>query len=301
MPRESTHLDKIMDLHNRTANLQVVFVDIEKYSQRRTLTQIGVIDSFTECLRNSLNETSKNFIDYAQSNEINFQNDIIKLPTGDGAAIIFSFDGLHDIHLNFAISLLNAISKHNAKDICEKFEENGWCNCHPNFNVRIGISEGKGIIFKDLDSNYNVAGSVINFAARVMSLSDSNQIIFTEESYRQIIDMVDDPFLYDHFQEYKGIRIKHDLKVNIYQYTDKDKEFINSIPPDDLLMRKKAEEAMVKLSSVMGVPFLGNSDVGLDKKALVHVLETIADSMSTGMSAVKQLSAIEHAEKTEDS
>ncbi len=273
MTKKSAHLDKIMSHHNRTANLQVVFVDIEKYSKRRTLTQIGVIDSFTKCLSESLNDTSKHFIEYAQNNEINFQHDIIKLPTGDGAAIIFSFDGLHDIHLHFATTLLKSIHNHNTENECEKFLNNGWCNCHSNFNVRIGISEGKGVIFNDLENNYNIAGSVINLASRVMSIGDSNQILFTEEAFRQIIDMVDDPFLYDRFEEFTDVKIKHGVKINVYQYKDEDSDFINSVPPEDLLMAKKADGAMEKISSAMGIPFLKSESLeGIDKMELINLV-----------------------------
>ena len=45
MSSDSQLLSEITTKHNRTAVLQVVFLDVEKYSQRRTLTQIGVIDS----------------------------------------------------------------------------------------------------------------------------------------------------------------------------------------------------------------------------------------------------------------
>jgi hypothetical protein len=80
----------------------------------------------------------------------------------NGAAIIFSFDGLHDIHLFFAKKLLENINALNKINMCDKFIEQGWCNCHSNFFVRIGVSEGKGILYKDLNDGYNVAGDVIN-------------------------------------------------------------------------------------------------------------------------------------------
>ena len=91
----SEHLNQIMSKHNRIANLQVVFVDIEKYSKRRTITQTEVIDRFTEILLQALVKTSKEYVQYAQANGVNFKTDIITIPTGDGAAIVFAFDRLH--------------------------------------------------------------------------------------------------------------------------------------------------------------------------------------------------------------
>src|SRR5579883_3218564 len=189
----SNHLDEILSRQNRTTNLQVVFMDIEKYSQRRTLTQIDVIDAFTVCLRNSLSEISKKYVNYSQENGINFKEDIITLPTGDGAAVVFTFNGLHSIHLDFAKTVLQQVFDHNSRHMCPKFAAQGWCNCHSSFFVRIGISEGKGVLYHDVNSRYNVAGNVINMAARVMGQADRSQIVFTEEAYRQIIDLIDDP------------------------------------------------------------------------------------------------------------
>lgn len=100
MSGESKHLNAILTRHNRTANLQVVFVDIVKYSKRRTLTQTEVIDQFTACLTRALKALARDHIDYAQANQLNFSTDVIVIPTGDGAAVLFSFDGLHDAHLD---------------------------------------------------------------------------------------------------------------------------------------------------------------------------------------------------------
>jgi class 3 adenylate cyclase len=195
MAHESQHLSQIMEKHNRIANMQVVFTDIEKYSMRRTQAQIDVIDALMQCMKDALASISKTYIEYSQSRALNFQSDIITLPTGDGAATVFTFDGLHDIHLSFALSLLESAQSLRDKESCAKFKDEGWCNCHPYFNLRIGISEGKGIIFKDLREQYNVAGGVVNMSARIMGLGDRNQIMFTQEGYNQIVDMVDDPHL----------------------------------------------------------------------------------------------------------
>jgi hypothetical protein len=144
----SIHLDEIINRHNQIANAQVVFVDIEKYSKRRTQSQIAVINSFTACLEGALAETARQYVEYTQNNNINLQTDIIKIPTGDGAALGFTFDGLHDIHLNFARSLLKGAYDRRAGEVCDRFNEDGWCNCHAYFNLRVGISEGKASFIK---------------------------------------------------------------------------------------------------------------------------------------------------------
>lgn len=229
MNNQSQHLENIMNKHNRVSTLQIVFVDIEKYSKRKTKIQIAIIDEFTSCLKHALKEISHQHFEYFQSGNLNYQDDTITLPTGDGAAIVFSYSGLYEIHLDFARTLLQTVYQHNKKSECDKFQENGWCNCHSNFNLRIGISEGKGLIYRDLNGGYNVAGDVINMAARVMGLVGRNQIAFTADAYKQIVDLVDDPYLVDRFIEYPEVSIKHDAKLTVYQYID-DIEGLNSEP-----------------------------------------------------------------------
>lgn len=277
----SNHLNAIMGQHNRVANLQVVFIDVEKYSQRRTLTQIQVVDRLTEAMRNALGYISKEYIEYAQSNSLNFQEDIIRLPTGDGAAIVFTFDGLHDVHLKFSLELIKLIHESNEDNRCERFNEDGWCNCHSNFNITIGISEGRGIIYKDLNDRFNVAGGVVNMAARAMSMADRNQVIFTEEAYRQIIDMVDDPHLVEHFIEFQNMRIKHGNTLTVYQYVDNNLGFLNNAAPDHAMQLRAIENAMGKMSALgIGPTFNMSSTKEMDPTQFVSQIEKFADLMS---------------------
>lgn len=275
----SKHLDQIIDKHDHIANLQVAFVDIEKYSQRRTLTQTAVIDRFMKCLANALEKVSQQYVSYAQTNDVNFQNDIVKLPTGDGAAVAFSFDGIHDIHLTFAKALLQEIEALNQTTPCDKFSEQGWCNCHPNFGVRIGISEGRGIVYKDINSNYNVAGSVVNSAARVMNAGDRNQILFTDDAHDQIVDMVDDPDLVDRFRVFRDVRIKHNIKVVLHQYLGEGESYISSDPPDQLAYAERSQEVLRKLSG-SGLPMPNMDDAYTNKDQMLKAMELVASTFS---------------------
>lgn len=279
MPAQSTHLEEIIRRHNNTATLKVVFLDIVKYSKRRSVNQVNVIELFTNILRQSMQEVAKQNINYAQDNNINFKDDVIALPTGDGAAIIFSFEGIHDIHLFFALSVLKAIHGYNQDNICDRFREQRWCNCHSNFDVRIGISEGKGIIYKDVNNMYNVAGHVINLASRVMGKMDGSQIGFTEEAYKQLIDMVDDPNLSDNFQEFTGVKIKHEEEVSIYQFLGGDLDFVSSIPPEDLGMRDKMGKVIEKLEKSGFVAPIAPM-LGLTPEKMLSMMEAFSDIMS---------------------
>lgn len=277
----SAHLEDIINRHQQTANLQVVFLDIEKYSKRRTASQIDTIHAFTRLLRHALDDTSSRYSSYAQSNAVDLRRDVIVLPTGDGAAVVFTFDGLHDIHLNFALAMLKRTDDHNRENPCEKFLASNWCNCHSNYLVRIGVSEGKGIVYRDVNAGYNVAGDTVNMAARVMALADGAQICFTADALKQVVDLVDDPQLVDRFVEYKGIEIKHGLKVDVYQYVGEGDSFLRTDPPGTLRLFTQMREAGDRMRK-LGLPFPKLDEV--DRDQMIRMVEGVVGAMA-GMTA----------------
>lgn len=239
--------------------------------------QADVIDAFMACLRDALQRTSQQYVAYAQDNDLNFQKDVIALPSGDGAAVALPFEGLHNVHLFLAKELLRTVHEHNKKHSCEKFSEQGWCHCHPAFNLCIGISDGKGIIYRDINDAYNVAGTVINMAARVMGLAGPQQILFSEDAYRQFIDMVDDVRVDERFREFRSVPIKHDLSINVFQYVEPEAEYLNSNPVEKLDMAEKATKLMKNLSTTFGVP-MPTEALALDMTKALTVMEAVSRS-----------------------
>jgi len=266
--------------------MKVVFLDIEKYSQRRTASQIDVIDVFTSCVNKALEDLSKNNINYSQENKVNFKRDIIVLPTGDGAGVIFSFEGLHEIHLSFALSVLKYVNANNLQSTCEIFEKEGWCNCHNNFNIKIGISEGKGIIYKDINGNYNAAGGIVNMASRVMEMSERNQIMFTTEAFNQIVDMTDNANMISHFAKFEDVEIKHKLKVNVFQYIDSMNPCVNNMAPSDLLIKERMKEITNRVKNI-GLVIPGINDDQCDKNQMVDYIENLINAITKLTDVVK--------------
>jgi hypothetical protein len=195
-----------------------------------------------------LTEISQRYVSYSQANDLNLRANTIVIPTGDGAAIGFPFGGLHEIHLRFALTLLERTSEARSAAPCEKFNENGWCHCHPYFNLRIGVADGRAIVYKDVNSNYNMAGTVVNYAARVMGIVDGNQVAFTADAYRQIVDMVDDPALADRFREYPGVTIKHGERISLYQYIEPGVNGLNIDEPVKLLVDQNMRGLMEEMN-----------------------------------------------------
>lgn len=208
--------------------MQIVFVDIVAYSKRKSQKQLAVIDAFTKLLESTITETAKINSLYFQQNDINFREDIVILPTGDGVVLGFPFDTIFDLHLNFSVQLVKSIYKRNIKANCPLFDEQGWCDCHDSFNLRIGLSEGKLILYKDINDSYNIAGNAINMAARVMSFGGSNQILLAEEAYKQYIDITKKSNVETLFRVYPHVKIKHGLTIFMYQYIDPAVKGLNS-------------------------------------------------------------------------
>lgn len=239
----SRHLANIVNNNYGSASLQVVFSDIEKYSLRKSTTQREVVDKFTELASSARRRVSELYVEYAQSHDLNFSNDIINIPTGDGLAVVFSFDGLERIHLDFAENILEMVHDHNVTNDCAKFVDNGWCNCHDSMRVRVGIASGKGIVYLDINEAYNVAGNSINLAARVMGQVDGMQIALTEDAYETLIDMTTDTDLEEQFRRFENIRLKHGLRADIYQYCPSAHDFVDSGLPKDLDIQVRMQRA----------------------------------------------------------
>jgi class 3 adenylate cyclase len=259
MPTVSRHLDDIIDRENHIAALQVAFADIEKYSQRRTQSQAAVIAAFTRILAGALEQVASRYAGYAGKADINISTDVIRLPTGDGAAIVFPFQGVPDFHLTFARQIISAVSEHNESNPCERFETDGWCNCHDNFRLRVGLAEGRGVVFKDLNGNYNAAGTVLNTAARIMGLVDGQQVAVSDDAFKQLVDLVDDPAIGDRFRAYDSVSIKHGHRITFYQYLGDENDGIDPSEPRGLVLVRDARDAIESLTTM--VPVFGALDV----------------------------------------
>ena len=231
MNTKSPHLERILDTEQGVTPMQVVFVDIEKYSKRTSSSQKNVIDKFSTCLQRALTETAKHFIEYIQKAKLNLNTDVVTLPLGDGAAIVFPFSGPNNFHLCFAETLLSIITEMNSSEACDIFLRDGWCNCHSKFNLRIGISSGDGIIYKDVNKQFNVAGTVINEASRVMNHANPNSILVSTNAYQRIIELSTDGSIIKQFGKGQDITVKHGINLTVYELKGDDKSVDEASEP----------------------------------------------------------------------
>lgn len=247
----SQHLDGLIERNFGATSMQVVFLDIEKYSRRKSTAQRHIIDLFTTQVQQALNSLGQSHIEEIQRRNLNLSRDVIRLPTGDGMAIVFTFDGAEAMALDFCVAYMKENHENNTRASCERFAKDHWCNCHNNFRVRSGVAVGKGIVYKDINKQYNVAGNAINVAARVMGLADGGQVLFDAEAYRSVIDMTTSTDLEERFTNLGALEVKHGVKVNVYQLTPPDCVFINSELPGPAALQQQ----MQRLRDAMPVGF----------------------------------------------
>jgi class 3 adenylate cyclase len=269
----SAHLDHIIDKQHGSTNATVVFLDVVKYSMRKSIVQQRVIQAFNETLRQTIESVSAKHVTDSQKQKLNLADDIVKIPTGDGAAIVFPFQGLQNIHLDFALEFLNHSLSYRKDIICDAFSANGWCNCHSFFDVRIGISDGKVIVYKDINGSYNIAGGTINIASRVMGLADRQQIIFTLDAYNNIIDMTEDTTLEDSFIKHGNVNVKHDISVSVCQYIGKGENYLNKDVPVQIDISQR--ENILKKSSPLFAD--NNPKSPAEQLKRLEVLEILKD------------------------
>jgi hypothetical protein len=271
----SNHLEAVITKNHGSTTMQVVFFDIVSYSKRKSTAQYALIEKFTVLVNQALNLVGQKYLQYAQDHDANFAHDIIKIPTGDGAAVVFTFEGLQKIGLDFIDCLLEAIHAHNTQNTCERFVSSGWCNCHTSFYVRVGASEGRGIVFKDVNGLYNVAGTTMNLAARVMGLGDRMNVLLTASAYRNLVDMTTDIALEEQFREYTNIQIKHGVTLNLYQYCPSDRVWVSALEPEYLRLSNK----MSSMKSAMAIPGLERFDT-MEREDQAHAMEEVVDLMA---------------------
>ena len=88
------------------------------------------------------------------------------------------------------------------------------------------MSHGEGIIYRDINGNFNIAGGVVNLASRVMATAGPNEIAFTEAAYRHYVDFSRNPVVYaEYFRKRPSVQIKHDQVLDVYIYRGRKSPF----------------------------------------------------------------------------
>src|SRR5919204_2028208 len=159
----------------------VLFMDIVGYSKRLIDEQRRLLDTLNQIVRNS--ETFR---------EADGAGKLIKIPTGDGMALVFR--DTPEAPVQCAIEISRALKE------------------HPELPLRIGVHSGpvSGVI--DVNERANIAGGGINVAQRVVNCGDAGHILLS----KHVAEDLDE---YEHWRpllhDLGSCEVKHGVRLGI--------------------------------------------------------------------------------------
>src|SRR5438067_7032390 len=233
----------------------VLFIDIVGYSKLLIHEQTEQLQKLRELARAT-----------EQFRAAQAEGKLLRLPTGDGGALVFSDSP--ETPVACALEISKALKN------------------YPNLRVRMGVHSGPVKEVTDLNEQANIAGAGINIAQRVMDCGNVGHILLS----KRVADDLEQygrwrPLLHD-----LGIcEVKHGATLGVVNlYSD---EFGNPETPKKF----KAEEAAEKKPSV---PILRKSIALLpfenlsDDKANVYFADGIQEEILTRLSRIGDLKVI---------
>src|SRR5213080_2167436 len=167
--------------------VHVLFLDIVGYSKRLTDEQQALIAQLNQVVRSSTAFQKAEAADR-----------LIKIPTGDGMALIFYNSPEQPVECALEIS-----------------RELKW---FPELPVRMGVHSGPVSAVTDLNDRTNAAGIGINVAQRVMDCGDSGHILLSQRVAEDLQQYGRwRPYLHDLGE----VEVKHGIQVHVFNlYTD---------------------------------------------------------------------------------
>src|SRR5207237_2781500 len=91
----------------------------------------------------------------------------------------------------------------------------------------------------------NIAGDTVNMASRVMDLADAGQIFLTQMAHNLIVNFI--PSMEQQFREYRQAQIKHNERIDVYQYIDERREGLDVSPKAGLGLAADALETAAQI------------------------------------------------------
>ena len=194
----------------------VLFMDIVGYSKL-------LIDEQTR----QLQTLRKIVLATDECSRVRRAEDLIRLPTGDGLALVFFTDP--EAPVRTAVEVSRALKQ------------------NPEIKLRMGIHSGFVNRISDINSNTNVAGVGINIAQRVMDCGDEGHILLSK---RVADDLVQLERWSEYLDDLGDAEVKHGVIVHLFNLRGSD--FGNTEVPIKLRKAPKSR-SYKKAATVMAV------------------------------------------------
>src|SRR5438094_544183 len=247
----STEIKKKIELEV----VHVLFLDIVGYSKRLTNEQQTLIDQLNQVVR-----SSEEFQSAQEAGRL------IKIPTGDGMALVFYKSPAQPVECALEIS-------HALKT-------------YPELRVRMGVHSGPVSTVTDLNDRTNAAGIGINVAQRVMDCGDAGHILLSKR-------VAEDLEQHGHWQpqlhDLGEVEVKHGVRVHVFNLYNK--ELGNSEVPEKLRQAKEQTASAVARRGeelwVAVLPFKSSGDAEMESFA-----DGLGEDITTGLSRFRYLSVV---------
>src|SRR5438132_10632060 len=165
----------------------VLFIDIVGYSKLLINEQSDQIQTLREIVRGT-----------EQFRLADAEDKLLRLPTGDGGALVFR--NSLEAPVLCALEISKALKN------------------HPELRVRMGIHSGPVNEVTDLNEQANIAGAGINIAQRVMDCGDAGHILLSK---RVADDLEQYPQWRSHLHDLGECEVKHGARIHAVNfYTD---------------------------------------------------------------------------------
>jgi len=160
-------------VHLETAH--ILFLDVVGYSRLLVNEQREVLQQLNEAVRGA-----------PQFRKSSAAGKLIRIPTGDGMALVFFQSPEEPVHC--AMEIAKALKN------------------YPHIRLRMGVHSGPVDQVTDVNDQTNVAGVGINFAQRVMDCGDAGHILISK---RVADDLAQDSLWQPLLHELGEIEVKH--------------------------------------------------------------------------------------------
>jgi TolB-like protein/class 3 adenylate cyclase/Tfp pilus assembly protein PilF len=172
------------DDHSTDVKLEighVLFIDIVGYSKLLINEQSGLLQKLKEVVRGT-----------EQVRLAEVQGKLLRLPTGDGGALVFRTSP--EAPVLCAIEISKELKR------------------HPELRVRMGVHSGPVNEITDLNEQANIAGAGINIAQRVMDCGDAGHILLSRHVAE---DLEQYPRWRPYLHELGECEVKHGVRVGV--------------------------------------------------------------------------------------
>src|ERR1700730_10149796 len=165
----------------------VLFTDIVGYSKLPMDEQEELLMQLQEAVRQT-----------SEFSRAEAADELIRLPTGDGMALVFFRDA--EAPVRCALELSRALRN------------------HPDLKLRLGIHSGPVYRVADINANRNVAGGGINIAHRRMECGDAGHILVSGAE-AAVLGQVS--FWSGMLHDLGQVEVKHGVRIHLYNlYTE---------------------------------------------------------------------------------